>query len=146
MYGVAIEDSAYAKLVNVNINADDPVWTSGSNVGLELENSILKGCSAKLYSNRTLPTRGYIKYNLVCKVLGDYLNRIKRYSGGRISDITSSDDPGFVSLVDFHLKAGSKAIDRGNPAIKDPDGSRSDMGAYGGPSACILDSSLKGCR
>ena len=34
---------------------------------------------------------------------------------------------------DFHLQATSPAIDTGDPTILDADGTRSDMGAYGGP-------------
>lgn len=34
---------------------------------------------------------------------------------------------------DFHLQAASPAIDTGDPTILDADGTRSDMGAYGGP-------------
>jgi len=45
----------------------------------------------------------------------------------------------FVSVAasDFRLRAGSPAINAGDPAAKfdDPDGSRNDMGAYGGPRA-----------
>jgi len=40
------------------------------------------------------------------------------------------DDP---SASDLHLVAGSPAIDAGVPEWSDPDGSRSDMGVYGGP-------------
>ena len=52
-------------------------------------------------------------------------------------------DPDFVSFTDdgdpfdddFHLSPGSPCIDTGHPApqLNDADGSRSDMGAYGGP-------------
>lgn len=43
-------------------------------------------------------------------------------------------DPKYVSPgVDFHLQAGSPCINTGDPNIKDPDNSQSDMGAYGGP-------------
>ncbi len=40
-------------------------------------------------------------------------------------------DPLFVNAAgkDFHLAAGSPCIDTGDPALLDPDGSRSDMGA-----------------
>jgi hypothetical protein len=47
--------------------------------------------------------------------------------------------PGFVSTTkpnqDFHLIPGSVCMDSGNPApeFNDPDGSRNDQGAYGGP-------------
>lgn len=62
-------------------------------------------------------------------------------------------DPLFVSLIstdssdglDLHLSPNSPAIDTGDPAILDPDGSRSDMGAYGGPYACQLDPLLPNC-
>jgi len=36
---------------------------------------------------------------------------------------------------DFSLQSSSPCIDAGNPDLNDPDGSRSDMGAHGGPSA-----------
>lgn len=42
-------------------------------------------------------------------------------------------DPMFVGPTDFHLLPSSPAIDAGDPAILDPDGSPSDLGAYGGP-------------
>ncbi len=42
-------------------------------------------------------------------------------------------DPLFLSDTDFHLQAGSPAIDAGDPnGLKDLDGTRADMGAYGG--------------
>jgi hypothetical protein len=54
-------------------------------------------------------------------------------------------DPLFTSVSDYHLKTGSPAINAGISALKDPDGSQSDMGAYGGPKACKLDDTLPGC-
>lgn len=45
-------------------------------------------------------------------------------------------DPKFVSTTDFHLQAGSPAVNSGDPNLIDPDGTRSDMGMYGGPQAC----------
>jgi hypothetical protein len=41
-------------------------------------------------------------------------------------------DPKFVSNTDFHLQPNSPAINAGDPSIFDHDGSRSDMGMYGG--------------
>lgn len=51
-------------------------------------------------------------------------------------------EPEFVSMAgsrwkrwDLHLQAGSPLIDAGDPALSDPDGTRSDVGLYGGPLA-----------
>ena len=43
-------------------------------------------------------------------------------------------DPSFISTSDYHLNTGSPCIDTGNPddQYKDKDGTRNDMGAYGG--------------
>jgi hypothetical protein len=72
-----------------------------------------------------------------------YGNDGSAYSG--MTDPTGTDgnvsvEPGFVnetaglSDMDFSLATGSALIDAGDPGILDADGSRSDVGAYGGPS------------
>ncbi len=55
--------------------------------------------------------------------------------GGSIDTVIGNihQDPMFVDSLDFHLQMYSPCIDAGDPNIKDPDSSRSDMGAYGGP-------------
>ncbi len=56
-----------------------------------------------------------------------------------VADPLFVDDPtdGDVADDDYHLQAGSPAIDAGQPGptYNDPDGSRNDIGAYGGPGA-----------
>jgi len=44
-------------------------------------------------------------------------------------------DPKFVGESIFILKDGSPAVDAGHPEISDNDGTRSDIGVYGGPQA-----------
>jgi hypothetical protein len=64
------------------------------------------------------------------------------YSDPSGSDGNISVDPGFVDVSDsdplnwdLSLDSGSVLIDAGDPGISDPDGSTSDIGAYGGPGA-----------
>jgi len=45
-------------------------------------------------------------------------------------------DPMFMGDWDFHLQAYSPLIDAGDPDILDVDGTRSDIGCYGGPGGC----------
>ncbi len=80
--------------------------------------------------NASVPTD--ISYNDVWNNGQDYYN----CSPGT-GDISA--DPDYVNepVGDYHLQPGSPCIDAGNPAAAydDPDGSRNDMGAYGGPGA-----------
>ncbi len=48
-----------------------------------------------------------------------------------------SQDPGFPSPEDYHVTQGTPCWDTGHPSLKDPDGTRSDMGYFGGPDAPI---------
>jgi len=45
-------------------------------------------------------------------------------------------NPMLISDDDFHLQAYSPLIDAGDPNVLDVDGTRSDMGCYGGPGGC----------
>jgi len=71
---------------------------------------------------------------------------------GSFSEVAGSDgnlatDPmlkdysedGLADNDDYHLALGSPCIDAGHHAIADPDGSVSDIGAYGGPDADVTD-------
>jgi hypothetical protein len=73
-----------------------------------------------------------VRYN---DVWGNGLN----YSGLSPGTGDLSVDPRFVaeSAGDFRLQIGSPAVDAGDPApvFRDRDGSRNDLGAYGGPQA-----------
>jgi hypothetical protein len=51
-----------------------------------------------------------------------------------IADVRSV-EPGFVGGGDYHLAADSPLRDAGDPALRDPDGTRADLGAYAGPDA-----------
>ncbi|MBN1339048.1 MAG: hypothetical protein JXA03_06985 [Bacteroidales bacterium] len=72
-----------------------------------------------------------------------YDNRINiSYSNGsRYATVNNQGcidiDPAFPSQFDFHVTQGTPCWDTGHPALKDPDGTRSDMGYFGGPDAPI---------
>jgi hypothetical protein len=46
-------------------------------------------------------------------------------------------DPGFIDDKEFYLSEGSLLMDTGNPLLTDPDGTRSDIGLFGGPGAAV---------
>ncbi len=72
--------------------------------------------------------------------IGDY-NDVWEWGEGNYNDLwiigihDISLNPLFQNTVDFRLQPGSPCINAGDPAILDVDGSRSDMGAWGGPYA-----------
>lgn len=76
----------------------------------------------------------YLSYNLFWKN-GYDLSNVKKKDG----DVEK--DPMFVDIAkgDFRLKQGSPAVNSGDPDSKynDPDGSRADIGAFGGAYAVI---------
>lgn len=51
------------------------------------------------------------------------------------SDGNIAEDPRYSGSGDFVLPSSSACVDAGDPSITDQDGSRSDMGLYGGPGA-----------
>jgi len=46
-------------------------------------------------------------------------------------------NPQFVSLTELMLAGTSPGVDKGQPELNDPDGTRSDLGYYGGPDAPV---------
>lgn len=51
---------------------------------------------------------------------------------------TVTSNPAFVSTSDLKLQPSSPCIDAGKPDVNDPDGTRSDIGYYGGPDAPVF--------
>ena len=95
-------------------------WTTGGAAASTLVNCILWGNSG--YNGQQIDgtSTSNVKYSLL--------------QGGYPGVGNLSTDPQFSSAAtgDFHLQAGSPAINAGDPTISDADGSRSDMGAHGG--------------
>jgi len=99
----------------------------------EIKNNII---SEGLYGIATYQEDGYtcnpqVSYN-------DLWNNTQNYytqEGGGVDTSLGGNiylDPMFLGGNDYHLQYGSPCIDAGDPNIKDPDSSRSDIGCYGG--------------
>ena len=71
--------------------------------------------------------------------------------GGPVGgDGNISADPLFLAWTgvsdgaDLRLYRGSPCVDAGHPSVVDPDGTRADMGAFGGPDAVVTDADADG--
>jgi hypothetical protein len=104
----------------------------GNGVGLDLpggstalDSSILRGNGTGVHCAGANLT---ISYSIISANTTDFDN-LGCVLGTQSNFAT---DPAFVdeSARDLHLKAGSAAIDTGNPAFSDPDGSALDRGAF----------------
>jgi hypothetical protein len=95
-------------------------WTTGGAGASTLVNCILWGNSGYNGQQVDGTSSATITYSIV--------------QGGFTGTGNSSSDPLFVNAGsgDFHLQAASPAVNAGDPLIFDTDGTRSDMGAYGG--------------
>ncbi len=100
-----------------------------------LMNNIVTGC-VRYGIHATEQSIPYLDYN---DVWGNYTqdNSNRNYLPDTMSVRNGiSLNPAFLSATDLHLGAGSPCIDAGNPAPEfndQTDGSRNDIGAYGGP-------------
>ena len=95
-------------------------------------NNIITGCSTYGVYGPSGGQGPVLTYN-------DVWNNATNYQQATPGIGSISVDPLYADSAgrDFHLQAGSLGIDAGNPApqYNDPDGTRNDMGAYGGPGA-----------
>jgi hypothetical protein len=90
-----------------------------------IDNNIIMNCEVAVWNYQPFAAR--LRYNLLYNI-GTYFEGLGEFVEGNIFA-----DPMFMDSLDFHLQAFSLAIDTGDPEKFDPDGSRSDIGAYGGP-------------
>ena len=156
--GFTIEDGIHAisaslSLTNSVIADFEGVAIWGTNTDFHIINNVLAGngkdaiflhdsSTAIIRNNIIVNNAGFgingvesasatIDYNNVWSNVEDYF---EFFPAG---DNDISENPQFVDADsgDFHLQSGSLCIDAGDPdpQFNDPDGSRNDMGAFGGP-------------
>ena len=123
--------SSRAKIINNTISVEKKYkGIIIHNVHAEIKNNIIANtaCGIKAYYSGCYVTGSY----------NDLWNNTQNYeaSGGAVIDTSLGgniySDPMFVGDGDYHLQKYSPCIDAGDPDIKDPDSSRSDIGCYGG--------------
>jgi len=99
----------------------------------EIKNNII---ADGLYGIETYQYEGFVPNPQVS--YNDLWNNAQNYYteyGGSVDTSLGGNiylDPMFVGGDDYYLQYGSPCIDAGDPNIKDPDSSRSDIGCYGG--------------
>ncbi|MEE9190918.1 MAG: hypothetical protein V3U16_09135 [Candidatus Neomarinimicrobiota bacterium] len=115
-------NNAHGEIVNNTITGNDVVLL-GDCEGLVFRNNIVYGYGTDIsFSTEASQSGVEIEYSLL-----EHSSNIGQ------NNITG--DPEFVGLEDFHLLLNSPCIDAGHPGEQylDADGTRNDMGAYGGP-------------
>ena len=96
-------------------------------------NSILKNNSK--YGTYTLPATR-VDYNIFYQNYRNFYYAPQQGDSNLVNIdpmLVNDIKPSVTNNWDYHLQAYSPAIDKGDPSILDPDGSRSDIGMYGGP-------------
>ncbi len=123
--------SADPVVVNNTVVGNRIGINDGGGYGATVMNNIVT--SSTLYGVYAVGTPPVLTYNNVWNNATNYQN-CSPGTGSISADPLYVDPPN-----DFHLQTGSPCIDSGNPAAQynDPDGSRNDMGAYGGPGAAV---------
>jgi len=117
-----------AKLFVENLSNNTVVGNSAtiSGGGIKVVGSMIPTLMNFIAWNNTAPTGAQIS--------GTAIVEYSDVEGGHTGTGNIDSDPLFADTL-FHLSGGSPCINSGNPdpAYNDPDDSRNDMGAYGGP-------------
>ena len=139
-WGIIATGDSYMDIANnvifSNGNCGMAMWGAGSH-GRMINNIVIKNGQVDQW---VCPCVGVWNYGDWAK--WEFTNNIvwenKDGEYGDIWDHTDIDgnlsvDPMFVDTISFALSPESPAIDAGSEKVNDPDGSRSDLGIYGGP-------------
>jgi parallel beta-helix repeat protein len=139
-WGIIVTGSAYMDVTNNvvahNGNCGLAIWSDSA--GGRFANNIVVDNGWR--DEWVCPQVGFWNYGYPDRFIISH-NDIFNNNGGQYRDMPDqtdrfgniSADPGFVGGDDYHLSEKSPCRDTGDEGITDNDGSRSDMGIYGGP-------------
>lgn len=146
IYAFDQEDSPSERALLSNISASGAVGVQIEYMTLEMENSVVWGTDAAvsvLMNSSSSWIWNSVLLNATCGITGDAVALSTGYTNfwnnttdvcTVIASVSLSVDPEFVNFPDdLHLAAGSPLINAGEPSWDDADGTRSDVGLYGGP-------------
>jgi predicted outer membrane repeat protein len=145
--GLRLLNSGSASVINnmfLGNQADFGGGAIASGTGLLFQNNVVAWSTAGDGLQADVGSAAVVTYDAffdnVADPVGDSLDPLAM-------DPTVLDaDPGLIAYTadgdctndDFHPRADSPLLDAGDPNQLDPDGSRSDIGAYGGPDATVI--------
>ena len=140
--GIYSWSNSYLGLTNVTITGNTSEYYDGGGGISCWDNSTVSIINCILWNDtpHEIAFYYYGEPNLIYISYSDIqggLSGIDTNNNGTVNWQTGNinSNPLFINSGDFHLQTGSPCINAGNPATQynDPDGSRNDMGAYGGP-------------
>ncbi len=125
-------DASNVRIINSTFYSDSAygagqaIFAPGNPGDITIKNSMITGTGDNIiYPGPDSDFKPFLQYSLA------------GLSWAAIDTTIVSGEPWFVDPFnnDFHLLEGSPGMDQGDPdpAYNDPDGSRNDLGAYGGP-------------
>ncbi len=127
---------AFNEVTDTGFGADVCIWLSSEP---DFVNNIIagtgEGAAPAVYMSTTLGDWSYNAVSTSAVAYGGATTDMTGTSGNVEGDPRFEDasDNGDWSDDDFRLRSTSPYIDHGDPYINDVDGTRSDIGAYGGP-------------
>ena len=122
-------DSGYDTIINNIVFGEGGNWFKGYNgTGSILKGKHFENTSTAIYYVIGWGDEPIVQYN-------NFWNNITNFENMTGDSTNIYSDPMFVNTdsLDFHLQMYSPLIDAGDPNILDKDGSRSDIGIWGGP-------------
>jgi parallel beta-helix repeat protein len=131
--GILVYGGAYPDIINNTISGN----TTG---GIRIDGSIGINVFNNIIANHTgsygISAAGGASFT---PAYNDVWNNATNYQGVSAGTGSISSDPKFVDASYYYLQASSPCVNTGNPnsSYFDRDGSRNDMGLYGGPNASL---------